>query len=271
MKRKPYGFETTGRRQRRSWLGASLAMLLSLVLTARAQTHPGDPPGRLIPLCDEADNTFQAAPVLPSDLRRLVVLPVAWEGGAADLSAGAETVRPILLAELIKTKEFEIVTADPRELREHTGRSNWTGAEVLPADFFGYLQREYGCDAILFCELTDFRANAPLAVGWRMKLVEARTRRILWAVDELVDAEQAGVLSRACLYHDGVPWVFQNAESNWQIEHSPRLFAQYTIARSLSTLPERKDRAKVSVADTDEPSRRQTSKTLSPKRKTYGN
>jgi len=53
-------------------------------------------------------------------------------------------------------------------------------AEILPPDFLDSLQRVYGCDAVLFCELSTFRAYAPLAVGWRMKLVDVRTRQILW-------------------------------------------------------------------------------------------
>ena len=220
---------------------------------------------------DQTDNTFKMSLDLPADLRRVAVLPVAWEGSRADLSQGAETLQPELLAELIKTKKFEVVAISPQNLRNETGRPSWTGAEILPADFFDNLQRVYGCDAVLFCELSTFRAYAPLAIGWRMKLVDARTGQILWAVDKAFDAEQPAVLKQARHYHFGGQWFRPDSSIDWKVENSPRQFGQYTINQALSTLPNRKEMTKVSVQATDVPSRRQSDKKLPTTKKSYGN
>jgi len=207
---------------------------------------------------DQTDNTFKMAKDLPVDLRRVAVLPLAWEGSSTDLSSGGETLGPIWLSELIKTKKFEAVSVSPQGLRSLTGRLSWTGAETLPADFFDSLQRVYGCNAVLFCQLTTFRAYAPLAIGWRMKLVDAQTGRIIWAVDKVFDAEERTELNRASQYHMAWPWGPHDPSIDWQVKNSPRQFGQYTIVQALSTLPNRKEMTKVSLPATDVPSRRQT-------------
>ena len=220
---------------------------------------------------DQTDNAFKMSLDLPADLRRVAVLPIAWEGDQVDLSQGSETLGPMFLAELIKTKKFEVVSVDPEALRGLTGRSSWTGAEILPADFFDSLQRVYGCNAVLFSQLTTFRGYAPLAVGWRMKLVEARTGQILWAVDKVFDAEQRTVFNQARRFHRAGLWSLLNPSIDWQIENSPRQFGQFTIAEALSTMPNRKEMTKVSPPATDVPSRRQNNKNLPVLTRDYGN
>jgi len=107
----------------------------------------------------------------------------------------------------------------------------------LPGEFFESLQRTYGCDAVLFCQLTVFQAYAPLAVGWRFKMVDVRTRQILWVADEVFDAGQRSVLNGARRYDLS---NFKSRESDgWGIRNSPRQFGQYAAARLLATLPDR--------------------------------
>ena len=183
----------------------------------------------------QPDNIF-SYPRLPANFERVAVLPLACETRTADLPEGCEALNPVLLAELAKTKKFEVISVNPETLRNRTGQSAWTGAEVLPADFFESLRRTYGCDAILFCQLTMFRAYAPLAVGWRMKLVDIRTRQILWAADEVFDAGQPAVLSGARHYqlteYRGTP------PDEWSIRNSPRQFGQYAAAQLAARLPD---------------------------------
>jgi hypothetical protein len=203
-------------------------------------------------------NVFAVSPFLPQDLKRVVVLPLAREESRVDLTSGSEMLDPILQAELVKTKKFEVIPAGTEILRSLTGRSGWTGSEILPADFFGSLQRAYGCDAVLFCQLTTFRAYAPLAVGWRLKLVDARTQKILWAADEVFDAgepavakgaeqfqkqqqnvhgETKSLLKTLLNYADRQPP--SALEDQWAILNSPRYFGQYSAVKLLQTLPER--------------------------------
>ena len=212
-----------------------LALLAACALFAGCAA-PGRTIGMLSPEYRPA-NTFSYPATLSLNLQRVAVLPLGCEEPRADLPEGCDALNPVLLAELAKLKKFEVVAVNRENLRSRTGRSSWTGAEVLPADFFDSLHRVYGCDAVLFCQLTVFQAYAPLAVGWRLKLVDVRTRQILWAADEVFDAGQQSVLNAAQRYQLA---HFKNQESDgWSVRNSPRQFGQYAAARLLATLPER--------------------------------
>jgi hypothetical protein len=203
------------------------------------------------------DNVFVSAPVLPASLKRVLLLPLAYEDSQAELSSGCEMLYPVLQAELIKTKRFEVVTASPQTIQGLTGQAGWTGGEVLPVDFFSSLQRVYGCDAVLFCELTSFRAYPPLMIGWRMKLVEVSTQKILWSADVVYDASDSAVTKSAQEFQkqqEGIErpktffrrvwtWLDRRAEpvtdDPWTVLNSPRYFGQFSAAKLLQTLPER--------------------------------
>ncbi len=183
------------------------------------------------------ENVFSYPPTLPMNLQRVAVLPLACEEPHANLPEGCEALNPVLLTELAKLKKFEVVAVNRENLRSRTGRSSWTGAEVLPAEFFASLQRTYGCDAVLFCQLTVFHAYAPITVGWRFKMVDTRTRQILWAADEVFDAGQKTVLNGAARFQ---ATALRGSEADgWSIRNSPRQFGQYAAARLLATLPDR--------------------------------
>jgi hypothetical protein len=185
------------------------------------------------------DNVFLYVPGLAPDVKRVAVLPLACDGQRVDLSDGCEMLNPVLKFELIKAKKFEIVSVSPDILRSRTGRATWTGAEMLPPDLFETLRQLYGCDAILFCQLTAFRAYAPLAVGWRMKLVDARTRQTLWAADEVFDAGEPAVHAGASYYESDELRIPRHKPENWLVLNSPRQFGQYSAAQLLATLPTR--------------------------------
>lgn len=187
----------------------------------------------------QPDNVYARPPWLSLTLKRVAVLPLAASIADNDLPNGCEALAPVLGEELVKIKRFEVVTVSAETLRRRTGRSQWTGAESLPADFFSFLQGEYACDGVLFCELTCYQAYAPLAVGWRFKLVDIRTGQILWSVDELFDASLPSV-SRAAQKYGRKPsrWPFPRPE-NWVALNSPRQFGRYAAAAVLKTVPQR--------------------------------
>jgi len=166
------------------------------------------------------------------------MLPLACEEPGSALSESCEVLRPGLLEELIRTEKFEVVPVNSEILRRHTGRADWTGAETLPADFFSLLQREYGCDAVLFSELTTFRAYAPLTVGWRMKMVDVHTRQIIWAADEVFDAKAAAGVGVWLIQH-GRQLITPEFSDEWVVLNSPTRFGRYSAARLLATLPGR--------------------------------
>ncbi len=230
------------------WRAAAAGCLLCAVLFNGLNLFAGDAP---------PDNVFTASAILPASLKRVAILPLAHEDSPNDLAAGCEMLYPVLQAELIKTKKFEVVAASPKTVQGLTGQSSWTGGEVLPADFFSSLQRVYGCDAVLFCELSAFHAYPPLTIGWRMKLVDVSTQKIIWSADVVYDAsdpavskraqdfekQQEGTEKPASFFRRIVTWLDRRSEpatdQPWPVLNSPRYFGQFTTEKLLQTLPER--------------------------------
>ncbi len=185
------------------------------------------------------DNIFVMPGKLSAKILRVAVLPLAAENNAGNLPEGCEALTPVLWDQILKTKRFEAVTVDADRLRAATGRASWTGGGVLPADFMAGLRREYGCDAVLFGELTEFRPYAPLAVGWRLKLVDTQTGAILWAADETFDASNTKVAKAAQRFEHPKPLIPFTGSGDWAVLNSPRKFGSYSAAALLETLPER--------------------------------
>jgi len=196
--------------------------------------------GSVIQAADsQPENVFARPAALPPNLRRVAVLPLAAESPDADLPDGCAALQPILFDELVRTEKFEVVSVRPENLRASSGRAAWTGTEPLPREFFDSLRREYGCDAVLFCELTAYHAYAPLAIGWRLKLADARTQKIIWAADTVFDAGQPGVARNAVKFMRQRDPAATADESRWQSANSPRQFGRYTAAEMIGTLPPR--------------------------------
>ena len=222
-------------RWRRVWRAVSLVGLMALgaaiegCQSAPLHTRSNDRP----------DNVFVYPPKLSLNLQRVAVLPLAAETTVGDLPEGCAALASVLSEQLIKSKKFEVVVVDAAALRRRTGQASWTGGENLPPDFLAFLRREYGCDGVLFAELTAYRAYAPLAVGWRLKLVDARSGQIVWAADEMFDAARPNV-ARAVKRFEGprftVPFL---REESWVAVNSPRQFGRYAAAALLDTLPDR--------------------------------
>jgi hypothetical protein len=206
------------------------------------------------------DNIFTAGPVLPATMKRVLVLPLAHDESRRDLTSGCEMFDAVLQSELTKTKKFEVVSIGTKELSYLTGQTSWTGTEELPANFFDSLRLAHGCDAVLFCQLTTFQAYAPLAAGWRMKLVDVSTQKIIWAADMVFDASDSAVKKDAQEFQreqEGTgtketsrkflqtlsSWIYHEpppaTEDQWTILNSPRYFGQYSLVKLLKTLPER--------------------------------
>ncbi len=124
---------TPWRRRNTRWVVLWLAINTTLASYSQAASLP--PPHTIVRPLDPLDNAFRISPLLPEDLRRVAVLPLAWDGSSNDLVHGSEVLSPILMAELVKTKKFEAVAVNSQDLMHHTGRQRWTGAEILPADW----------------------------------------------------------------------------------------------------------------------------------------
>ncbi|HLP75565.1 MAG TPA: hypothetical protein VK327_01495 [Candidatus Paceibacterota bacterium] len=183
------------------------------------------------------ENVYSSATNLPPNLKRVAVLPLIARARQAELKDACESLDPLVTAALLKTQKFEVTRISEADSKTITGQSTWTGEEELPENFFAALNKSSGCDAVFFCQLTTFRGYAPLAIGWRMKLVDVHSRQILWAGDEVFDAGQNNVKNGAQRYQAAHIRAVENGD--WAMENSPCYFGQYTLAKLLDTLPAR--------------------------------
>ena len=184
-------------------------------------------------------NVYVREPVLPQAIRRVAVLPLPCNPEDADQAAGADSLGPLWLAELIKRNLFEVVPVSAEDLHTFTGRSRWSAQEELPLDFFQRLRQATGCDAVLFACLTAYQAYPPLRAGWRARLVDSSQHLTWWSIDELFDAGADPVAVAAEAYARADLNLPNPLLSDTGVLHSPRRFGQYTAWAVAGTLPHR--------------------------------
>ena len=192
---------------------------------------------RLLAPAYRPQNVFLWGSRLPPQIRRVALLPMACDQDIPEMSDGRDVLEPIVRCELAKIRRFELIPLTSELLRSQTGGASWSCEDTLPQDLFSWLTDSRGCDAVLFCRLTVFRGYAPLAVGWRMRLVDLRTRSTLWAGDEVFDAGQPAVQAGARHYQLAVRQNCAPIPDEWVIQNSPRQFGQYAAAQLLASLP----------------------------------
>lgn len=184
-------------------------------------------------------NTWRSSAVLPVELRRIALLPTTSLVDSATVNSGRISMGNALRSELSRQQAFEWVVVAPSQLKRWSGREEWVSTSELPSGWVQDLAKKSGCDAVLLSELTDYRPYPPFAIGWRLKLVEAKEGRILWSADEVFDAGNPKVVNAARrFYRTNLVASGALADSRSVLE-SPERFARYATASVLSTLPER--------------------------------
>jgi hypothetical protein len=184
-------------------------------------------------------NVHRKSDVLPQEIKRVAVLPISGMTDDPSLEAGEDALGPVLQAELEKTKRFEIVAISPEEMKRLTGQAKWRPDEELPEGFFERLHTRTGCDAVLFCQLARYHAYPPLAVGWKLSLVQGAGPEILWSIDEMFDAGNPEVASGARAYYTQHIRIEQPLQDSETILRAPALFGQYSLSAVFGTLPQR--------------------------------
>lgn len=187
----------------------------------------------------EPGNIYREAGVLPSHIRRVVLLPMSVFSDDADLAFGRDTLEPIMRGEIGRVRRFEVVSISRDELRLLSGRGVWSNQEKLPLDFFDRIREKFGADAVLFSELTQYRGYEPLAVGWRLTLVDTDEPHVLWAVDEVFDARIPSVAAAAIRYSDHNPDTGSTMSDSRNVLVSPRRFGRYAAQATVETMPGR--------------------------------
>jgi hypothetical protein len=219
------------------WMAAGAALVMCALFTGcHTVATPSDV---LLGKGYQPQNVYTESGALPRNIRRVAVLPLVCDEDNSVMSEGRATLQPVLVNELAKTKKFEVVSTDGAFLKNRTSRAVWNGEEALPPDLFALLRENSACDAVLFSRLTVFRAYPPMAIGWRMRLVDAATGRTLWAADEVFDGGESSVNDGARRHQLAEERDPYGVPSEWFIQNSPSKFGQYTAARLFATLPSR--------------------------------
>lgn len=175
----------------------------------------------------------------PAEFRRVAVLPLTSNPQEPMAGDGVVTLETVFLGELRRRAVFEVVTVTKEELRAWTGQSTWRQEEPLPADFLSRIRQHTGCDGVLFAHLAVYRPYPPLAVGWRLRLVEHAQGRSLWETDEVFDAGSAEVIRAAQVYARQQQNQPATDLDSLAVLNSPRRFGQYTAAALCALLPGR--------------------------------
>ncbi len=140
---------------------------------------------------------FRGDARLPNDVQRVAVMPL--HGGTVASAETAGTLDAVLLTALQQQTRFEVVVVTREECRRLFGAYDFSSVAALPHGFLEKLAAHYAVDAVLFTDLTAYRAYRPLSVGFRAKLAGVRDVRLVWAFDEIFSADDP--LMRSSVRH----------------------------------------------------------------------
>lgn len=199
--------------------------------------------GCMTPALDDASRTgpfFTPANVggdarMPAGVRRVVLLPLAPGPGVPAESVAA--LDPVFAAALQRVNRFEVVLLSREECRRRFRAGAVLSTDALPSKFLERLRTEFSAEAVMFVDVTGFRAFRPLELGIRAKLAEARSGHFIWTFDNLFSAAEPAVANSARHYfltddRHGVP-----ADTTRAALQSPSRFAAYVAATAFTTLP----------------------------------
>jgi hypothetical protein len=212
--------------------------LFSALLAAGCTTHSFDV-SQVADIRYQPRNVYLKSKTLDPQLKRVAILPITTADNTETFIKGAQDLKDPVADELQKTKLFDLVRISPEQLRQWTGQTSWREDEALPRDFFTRLRDACGCDAVFFSHLTRYYPYPPVAVGWRLSLVEAAGGQTIWKADDLFDAGDATVANAARHYSVGHVHIEGPADDPSVILSSPSRFGQYTLSALIATLPQR--------------------------------
>ncbi len=224
-------FPSAARRLRFIFRHAAGGVLLLFV--AGCQTPAFDDPARIGPFFQPVNHAGD--PALDPTLRRVVLLPVC--GGALADGETAASMDGIFATELQRQNRFEVVVLTRAEARRRFGADEFSSVSALPPGFLARLKREFAADAVLWIDVTAYRAYRPLALGVRAKLATVEQTRLVWTFDTVFSADDPAVANAARQHfvdqtHTAVP-----ADLTRSALQSPRRFATYVAAATFATLP----------------------------------
>lgn len=185
------------------------------------------------PELDAPQNWF--APSGPGrTVRRVAILP------ACHSKLPGEVLKEVDFAfngELSKKAVFEVVPISRSSMELLTDRRELSSVERVPGDFFRKLRDQYGVDAVMFNDLTQYSPYRPVSLGVRSKLVDIESGSILWASDVMLDSGNTNVAAAARAYQKVLGRdSFPVQSDGGTVLMSPRLFAQFAAFSNYASL-----------------------------------
>ncbi len=194
-------------------------------------------------------NVYISPNGLPANLQRVAVMPLVSGRGTRSAARGVPLIQQAFTEELSRARSFDVVTLSPDRLDTLLGVRALYADSRLPIEFISKIKEETECQAVLFSELTTFRAYPPVAVGWKLHLFDLETEELIWAADEVFDAGQATV-ANALRRHIREKLSPNNAAATQLLVlDSPREIARYSLGELTGTLTQKNPKVTLKSAD----------------------
>lgn len=195
-------------------------------------------------------NIYQVPGGIPQEIHRVAVMPLTHAPGNRSAERGVPLMIRTVTEELARARAFEIIAITPTKLDNLIGHRSLRADDKLPYNFVPKIKEETGCQAVLFVELTTYRAYPPVALGWKLHLFDLETEELIWAVDEVFDVGQSPVansLRRHIREHHS---PHNAAATQLLVLDSPRELARYSLGEITDHL--RKNISKVAAHSVEE-------------------
>ncbi len=162
-------------------------------------------------------------------IRRVAVMPFVNRSRYAEAS---KRLTEAFTLELRKTREFDLlsVRCDEPLARFATSRSRFDAVEAR------MLGETLNVDAILLGEISEYEPYRPIAIGLRVVMIDARSGRVVWSIDELLDTNELAVANLARAYYYDVVDPAASPFLDERVLLSMRTFARCVCYHFVRTL-----------------------------------
>ena len=196
-------------------------------------------------------NVYMHPSGLSDEIRRVAVLPLIPSRGNREAERGIHHTQPVFTEEFSRNRRLDLVTVTPDRLQRMFGRRAFYADEPLPFDFLPRLQTETGCQAVLFAELTTFRAYPPVALGWKLHLFDLESEELIWAVDEVFDGGTSPVANSMKRFIREKHSTHGAAATDLLVLDSPREMARFSLSQVISTLMKKNPQVAMNPAESN--------------------
>jgi hypothetical protein len=127
-------------------------------------------------------------------IRRVAVMPFVDRGRYAEASAQSTNA---FVSELRKARRFDVTEYPVDEPLAQLAAARGS-FDAVKARLLG---ETLNVDAVIVGEIIEYRPYRPLALGLRVVMIDTRSGRVVWSVDETLDTDELAVANLARAYY----------------------------------------------------------------------